>query len=117
MDSVSFFLRDQGSTLLINLYSVQHDASYWKDPHLFRPERFMDDNNKCVKNDHLFPFGLGQRYCPGESLAKLSLFLFITALVKSFTFAAVPGQPLPDLKPRNGFTLGYRGFQSVVTPR
>ena len=55
--------------------------------------------------------------CMGESLARITYFLFTAALVKQFSFAPVPGEPLPTLEPINGFTLGYDGFRAVITTR
>lgn len=55
--------------------------------------------------------------CLGESLAKNTYFLFMAGLIKKFRFEPVPGTPLPTVEPSNGFTLGYQGFEAVVTPR
>jgi methyl farnesoate epoxidase / farnesoate epoxidase len=59
----------------------------------------------------------GKRYCIGESLARNCHYLFVAALVKTFQFTKVPGQPLPTLNPVNGFTLGYDGFLAVAMRR
>jgi len=34
------------------------DPKIWKDPENFRPERFLDQDNK-IKNDKVIAFGLG----------------------------------------------------------
>ena len=59
----------------------------------------------------------GKRECLGKSLAINTFFLFVAALVKSFTFSRVAGEELPTLDPINGFTLGYQGFSAVVESR
>jgi hypothetical protein len=53
----------------------------------------------------------------GEPLTRNSYFLFTSALVKTFHFSAVPGQPLPTLEPVVGFTSAYDGFKAVAKPR
>ena len=60
---------------------------------------------------------LGKRMCPGESLARIAVFLFSTSLLKTFQFSVVPGQPLPKLTPVTKITTTYEGFQTLVTLR
>lgn len=55
--------------------------------------------------------------CLGESLARKNFYLYTTALLKTFEFAAVSGQPLPTLLPNYGITNSYDGFTAKVTPR
>lgn len=108
----------KGSLVMINLYSVQMDETYWADPEVFRPERHLDaDGLKVKKSERLMSFGLGKRQCLGEPLARNSFFLFTTALVKAFQLKAIPDRPLPTLEPLTGVTNGYHGFQAIVTPR
>ena len=57
----------QNTFLLINLHSVHMERSHWGDPHVFRPDRFLDANNKFVKDDHLILFGFGE--CDTSSLS------------------------------------------------
>ena len=45
----------------VNIYSVHMDETYWKDPHVFRPERHLNDQGKVVKSDHFMPFGVGMK--------------------------------------------------------
>lgn len=106
------------SLVLINLYSVNMDETYWTDPQVFRPERHLDSDGSLLKKSERFmPFGLGKRQCLGEPLARNSFFLFTAALVKAFQLEAVPARPLPSLDPLTGVTNGYQGFQAIVTPR
>ena len=49
----------QGSMLQMNLYSVHMDETYWKDPHVFRPERHLNNQGNFVKSDHVMPFSGG----------------------------------------------------------
>jgi len=133
-----YFLILQGTLVMPNFHSVFNDKNYWKDPEVFRPERFLNQDGTLNKGDHLFPFGLGynlfyripsnicftllifgvgRRMCLGEPLANKTYFLFTASLIKSFTFESVPGEPLPTLDPLNCFTLSYQGFRALVTPR
>lgn len=51
----------EGTIILASLYSVHMDKDFWKDPEVFRPERFLDANGKITINENYFvPFGYGE---------------------------------------------------------
>lgn len=51
----------KNTLLLVSLYSLNMDEEYWKDPHVFRPERFLNDNGEYMPHsEQFFPFGLGR---------------------------------------------------------
>lgn len=42
---------------------MTHDPQYYRDPYLFKPERFMDGNDRIPEPDsRLIVFGFGRRY-------------------------------------------------------
>uniref|UniRef100_A0A6P7G7I3 Probable cytochrome P450 305a1 isoform X2 n=1 Tax=Diabrotica virgifera virgifera TaxID=50390 RepID=A0A6P7G7I3_DIAVI len=52
------------TTILINIYSVNHNKDYWKDPEVFRPERFLDSNGNLFYPEYYMPFGTGPTWYP-----------------------------------------------------
>ena len=48
---------------------MHHDERYFKDPHAFKPERWVDDVEAVLEPAAWMPFGAGPRRCPGERLA------------------------------------------------
>ena len=77
----------KGTIFIGNFYSTHFDEEYWDEPQQFRPERFLSDDGKILTDTpNFFPFSVGKRVCLGESLAKVELFLFFTAIVKNFQF-------------------------------
>jgi len=105
-----------------NLMRIHHDPRYWKDPLVFDPERFYDkENNKCLINSNLIPFGTGKRTCLGQPLAEKELFLFFVGLMKAFKYEVSPENPLPEW----GFAAGHKNsfvrcppkYQMILTPR
>ncbi|XP_075942066.1 cytochrome P450 2K1-like [Anarhichas minor] len=101
-----YFIR-KGTPVFPLLTSVLWDESEWETPRTFNPVHFLDKDGKFVKRDAFMPFSAGQRACPGESLAKMELFLFFTSLLQRFRFTPPPGVPEEelDLTPAVGFTL------------
>lgn len=51
----------QGTVCLVSLYSLNMDKTYWHDPEVFRPERFLNENGEYLSHaEQFFPFGLGK---------------------------------------------------------
>ncbi|XP_077408813.1 cytochrome P450 2K4-like isoform X4 [Vanacampus margaritifer] len=95
------------TTVYVLLTSVLHDESEWEKPHSFHPDHFLDKDGKFVKSDAFVPFSAGRRVCPGESLARMELFIFFVTLLQRFRLRPPPGvsEDGLDLTPRVGFTL------------
>ena len=55
--------------------------------------------------------------CPGESLARRTYYLYVTALLKTFEFRGIPGEPLPSLQPIFGVTNTHSDFKALVILR
>lgn len=50
---------------LVSIHSLHMDRDYWKDPEVFRPERFMNAEGEIIKHEFYFlPFGHGE--CRGS---------------------------------------------------
>ncbi|CAL8121426.1 unnamed protein product [Orchesella dallaii] len=98
------FFVPKGTYIMANIYNVHHDKCYWKDPEIFRPERFIDDNGQFIGDPRLKPFGFGRRVCLGEPLASMSLLHYLTVLMQNFTFNAVSNEPIPSVNPVVGIT-------------
>lgn len=64
----------KGTIILPNLYGCQHDEATWGDPYVFRPERWLnDDETQFVKDERSVPFSMGKRMCPAEHLVSVRL--------------------------------------------
>ena len=77
-----------------HLQEVHMDAEYWGDPEAFRPERFLTADGGVRHDERLIPFGVGKRFCLGETLARMETFILFACLLQRFRFAAVLGQKL-----------------------
>jgi cytochrome P450 len=77
-----------GTTAMVNMWAIAHDAALWTEPELFRPERFMEEDVSVLGSDlRLAPFGAGRRVCPGKMLALATVHLWLAQLVQQFEWA------------------------------
>ncbi|XP_060666378.1 probable cytochrome P450 309a2 [Drosophila nasuta] len=65
---------EEGMTIMIPNYQFHHDAKYFPDPEVFRPERFDNGaHHELIRQGILLPFSDGPRICMGMRLALLTL--------------------------------------------
>ncbi|EEP82797.1 predicted protein [Uncinocarpus reesii 1704] len=60
----------KGATIVLNHFAMDHDENIYKDPFVFRPQRWIDNPDL----PHII-FGFGLRGCPGQHLARDLLYL------------------------------------------
>ncbi|XP_047472192.1 cytochrome P450 2L1-like [Penaeus chinensis] len=80
-------------TVITSAFSHIHfDSRHWEQAEKFMPERWLDKDGKFDgKKDGFIPFGIGRRSCVGETLARMELFIFSTAVFQSLNIAPPPG--------------------------
>ena len=98
------------SIVYMSIFALQRSPKYWKDPLLFRPERFEESKiGKRAKMTYL-PFGAGARMCIGNHFAMMEMQILLIILLKQFDIQWVPHQDiqmqtLVTLKPKGGIQL------------
>ncbi|OIV92561.1 hypothetical protein TanjilG_02324 [Lupinus angustifolius] len=88
------------TTLYVNIWAIHRDPDLWKDPMVFRPERFEKEGEV----NKLISFGIGRRACPGENMAQRTLTLGLGLLVQCFDWKRI-GEELVDLSEGQGITV------------
>lgn len=81
-----------GTMVLSNLYAAHNNKTEWDDPESFRPERFLDKENRIFGSDRVISFGLGSRSCFGEMLARTEVSLILASIVQRFNVLPPEGQ-------------------------
>nr|XP_037286168.1 cytochrome P450 1B1-like [Rhipicephalus microplus] len=85
-----------GTLVVPNLWSLHNDPAHWVDPSKYDPTRFLNADGTMVneKPQAFAPFSLGRRACPGESLALMEIFLYVTIVLQKFKVLPEQGATL-----------------------
>lgn len=113
------FIIPKDTTVIPNILSVHFDPDLFENPEEFKPERFLDETGKFVKSHHVIPFSVGPRFCLGEQLARMEIFLFLTSIIQKFRILPDPSCALPSFfgGVYNGITYGPNQFQILFENR
>ncbi|XP_062552477.1 probable cytochrome P450 6a14 [Armigeres subalbatus] len=76
----------QGSSIVVPVYAIQHDPEYYTDPERYDPDRFTPDQ-VAKRNPYTFlPFGEGPRICIGMRFGIMQARVGLAYLLKDFRF-------------------------------
>lgn len=100
----------KGSSVIIPIHAIHHDARFWPQPEVYDPERFMPGAGKGRHRSAYLPFGGGRRICIGSSFALMETTLITAMFSQRFVFDLVPGHRVePEatltLRPRRGVRM------------
>ena len=89
----------KGTTLMVSMQGVHHNAEFWPEPFEYKPERFMEE----IKPYTFLPFIEGPRMCLGQYLSLLESKVVLSLLILSYDFEIVnnddAGQKHPYMIP------------------
>lgn len=77
-------------------YALFHDKNIYKDPSVFRPERWIvgdgvSEEDVAAVSKAFAPFSLGVRGCPGKGLAMMELNILLAKMLHGYEFRLSPG--------------------------
>lgn len=107
----------KGTMVVLAIYALHHDPTFWDEPEVFQPERFAPALRKQVNSNYSYlPFGGGPRLCIGNNFAMMEMQLVLAHYLRKYRLdwkeAQAPEMlPLVTLRPKNGVSVV---FEKVV---
>lgn len=97
--------------------SVLHNPEFFKEPSLFRPERFIDAKGEFMPDEKVIYFGTGKRRCVGEILGRAEMYIFAASFLQAFKFTSSDGKRPDHLSYRPGLNMHIKQLKVKITPR
>ncbi|EGR33766.1 hypothetical protein IMG5_039040, partial [Ichthyophthirius multifiliis] len=74
----------KGTSLNILSHAIHRNPIYYKDPHVFNPQRWIDQPNNIPFTFN--SFSSGQRNCVGQHMAQMEARIIVNYFIKTFEF-------------------------------
>ena len=58
-------------TMIFGVFAEILKGDHWEQAECFNPSRFLDEKGSIIEDEHLIPFSIGKRVCPGQALASV----------------------------------------------
>jgi cytochrome P450 len=79
----------RGALVMISPWTLHRHRDYWPEPHVFRPERFLPENEGSIADGAYIPFGQGPHTCVGAGFALTESILIVAELLRRFDITAL----------------------------
>ncbi|KAM9971311.1 hypothetical protein ACTFIW_011288 [Dictyostelium discoideum] len=117
----------KGTQVMMSVYGMASDERYWKDPHIFNPERWLSSSHSTEnggggvvgnssQSEVFIPFGVGPRMCVGMGVAKDELYYCASQMFMNFKWSPVNDKPIDDEGVAR-IALEYKEYQVVLERR
>nr|XP_009859737.1 cytochrome P450 4F4-like isoform X1 [Ciona intestinalis] len=70
--------------VILHIYALHHHEEFWKDPHIFDPSRFTQENMKSMSSYAYVPFSAGPRNCIGQRFAMNEIKIAVAQVLSKF---------------------------------
>ncbi|KAF9479967.1 cytochrome P450 [Pholiota conissans] len=121
-DEYKGYFIPKGTAVMANIWAMSRDEERYPEPHLFKPERFLDENGEINDDDHILAFGFGRRICVGKHVATHIIWMMITSIIAAFDVSKAKDNFGNDIEIEDDYTdygalLHKSSFKCSIKPR
>lgn len=91
-DEVGGYRVPAGADVLISPYTLHRHPAYWREPDVFRPERFAPGAPADRPRYAYIPFGAGPRFCVGNHLGMMEATFVLAMVCRELRLTGLPGR-------------------------
>lgn len=118
---VANYFIPKGSHVILRRQGIGQNASVWKEPLKFKPERHLkkDGSNLNLADPRLelITFSTGRRGCPGLNLGTTMTIMLFARLLHGFTWSVPPNQTFIELFESYEGTTKAKPLVALAEPR
>ena len=96
----------KGVSIQLPIYAAHYNPDFFPEPHVFKPERFLKENEDQIIPYTWRPFGSGNRVCIGQRFALMEIKLYVAKLLAKFKLSPTPKTKL-ECPIGSGFLMYY----------
>ncbi|KAG6840481.1 hypothetical protein C0991_006424 [Blastosporella zonata] len=88
-DVYNDYVLPKGTICIGNIWGILHAETLYKDPHSFKPERFLGlDPKEAARLDPTnYVYGFGRRRCPGNHFAHSAVWFSMVGMLSAFVIS------------------------------
>ncbi|XP_025194732.1 cytochrome P450 307a1-like [Melanaphis sacchari] len=100
--TIKGFKIPKGTCIILNNYEINTSPTYWDDPEVFDPNRFVhrksDEKPYIRKPEYFLPFSTGKRTCIGQQLVSGFGFVLLAGVLQRYEVKASAQLVIPEAR-------------------
>ncbi|KJA29517.1 hypothetical protein HYPSUDRAFT_33010 [Hypholoma sublateritium FD-334 SS-4] len=93
----------KGTTVIGNIWAMNHDEDIYPEPFAFKPERFFDESGKLNQNNRILSYGFGRRICVGKAVASSIVWLTMASTLACFNIGKAKDEFGNEIEPNGEY--------------
>ncbi|CAA7263055.1 unnamed protein product [Cyclocybe aegerita] len=112
----------KGTQVFPNIWAITHDPNTYKDPHIFQPERFFNEDGTLNDDHRVLAYGYGRRVCVGKYVASSTMWITIVSVLACYNIGKAKDEhgneiEINDEYVDSGLIQFKKPFKCSITPR
>ncbi|KIO33203.1 hypothetical protein M407DRAFT_241182 [Tulasnella calospora MUT 4182] len=103
-DTYQGYFIPKGTAVTVNCWGISRNTSYYTNPSVFDPERFLKPTPEL--DPRRFTFGFGRRICPGNDFAFQSMWILAASILWGFEITMTEKDAAALREDTDKFSLG-----------